>query len=424
MDLDLEWDLPLRHRRGASERLCGIDVFFDFEWLEEFPDERAQFRNGMCLAAFVRKNTPSGKTPALLLTVRPEPKQGFRHTDTFCVFVVNLREYRATAENAALSYLAAHLDVDITDVDRLQKLASTADPLVLGSFIEYHREAELVVRWAESNAERLVNLRTSLGVAPSEPASLADAIQAVGALDDLPDEDVQLIAELLASANKERRVEILRAITSDTNGREATSEVLAERTAQRIEDARSAVSAYRALLEDSGSTETAMQKFIEENIWLLGLDYAAMRPRPPGPSGATDFLLERFDGFSDLLELKSPHDEIIKAPAETESGVPPPHKYSLSATLAQAIAQAVVYRDRLTRYAEASKELYGLRHTRDPRLIIVLGTAAELPQHRKSVLIELNKSLHRIEIVPYDVLADRAEARLDNVDEYLLADAG
>lgn len=66
-------------------------------------------------------------------------------------------------------------------------------------------------------------------------------------------------------------------------------------------------------------------------------------------------------------------------------------------------------------------ELYGLPHSRDPRLIIVIGKVDSLPEHRKKVLLELNKSLHRVEVVPYDVLAKRATAVLDNVELYLLA---
>jgi hypothetical protein len=165
-----------------------------------------------------------------------------------------------------------------------------------------------------------------------------------------------------------------------------------------------------------------MQNFIEANPWLLGLDYAAIRARSRGPSGATDFLLERFDGFHDLLELKSPQDPIVRSPEVAEGGpVPSPHEYALSATVAQALAQAMVYRDRLTRYAEAAEELFGLPHTRDPRLLIVVGRADSLPADRRRVVAELNKSLHRIEVVPYDVLGHRATAVLDNVESYFTA---
>ena len=43
------------------------------------------------------------------------------------------------------------------------------------------------------------------------------------------------------------------------------------------------------------------------------------------------------------------------------------------------------------------------------------------PPHRADVMRELNKSLHRVEVVPYDALAERGETVLDNVARYLLA---
>jgi hypothetical protein len=62
--------------------------------------------------------------------------------------------------------------------------------------------------------------------------------------------------------------------------------------------------------------------------------------------------------------------------------------------------------------------LYGLAQARDPRLIIVIGKAASLQEHRQRVLLELNKSLHHVAVVPYDVLAMRANAMLNNVELY------
>jgi len=46
---------------GAEERLCGIDVFYEFPWLDVFPDERTQFKNGKSLAKFVQDKCPPGK---------------------------------------------------------------------------------------------------------------------------------------------------------------------------------------------------------------------------------------------------------------------------------------------------------------------------------------------------------------------------
>jgi hypothetical protein len=400
-------------------------VFYEFEWRDVFPDERTQFKNGKSLAKFVKEKCPPGKIPALLLTLRDGVRQGLRQTDRFSVFVVNLAEYRAAEGDAAISYLATHLDVDITDIEQLQDVASSADPHLLRTFIESSLDIGHIAEWALDNSERIEQLRELIGETRAEPAGLGDALEAIGTLSDLSPGDLRVLAEFLGTAaDREQRLELARAVTSDPTGRYVTGEVFAERIGERIDDARHTLAAYNRLLEDSQSTETAMQRFIEASPWLLGLDYAAIRPRASGPSGAMDFLLERFDGFHDLLELKSPQDAIIRAPDIDEgSRVPSPHEYALSATVGQALAQALVYRDRLTRHAGAAMELYGLPQTRDPRLIIVVGRADQLPEHRRRVLAELNKSLHRLEIVPYDVLARRADAALTNVGAYFSAAA-
>jgi succinylglutamate desuccinylase len=79
----------------------------------------------------------------------------------------------------------------------------------------------------------------------------------------------------------------------------------------------------------------------------------------------------------------------------------------------------MAYRDRMTRFAEAAQELHGIKHPREPRLLIVLGRMSALQQHQRLVLQELNRSLHRAEIVPYDIVAKRAERTLDNIITYL-----
>ena len=93
--------------------------------------------------------------------------------------------------------------------------------------------------------------------------------------------------------------------------------------------------------------------------------------------------------------------------------------YTLSKALAQALAQVHVYRDVLTENAEAVDKLYGLKKTRYPRLIVVIGQIESLPPHRQRVLRDLNLSLHRVEIVPYDLLIARTRTLLSNVKLYL-----
>lgn len=58
VQLDIDWDARLYHRKGSGTRLCGIDVFHEFKWLDVFPDRRTQFKNGQSLAKFVQTHCP------------------------------------------------------------------------------------------------------------------------------------------------------------------------------------------------------------------------------------------------------------------------------------------------------------------------------------------------------------------------------
>ena len=422
MAFDLPWNRQLHHRQGAATRLGGIDVFCDFDWGKYFNDERTQFRNGECLAQNVSAQCPDDKTPALLLTDQDEQDEGYRDTPLHCVFVVNLPRYLSTYADPSLAYQAHRLGDGITRLGPLN--AQAADRVQAGAAVlDADLDLEQIIAWVADNPQRKQQLREIAGDGAGEKAEIGDVLNALEGLATGLDADaVAAIGRLFgADAERDRRMELVRAITEDPGGRYLTGEVLVERIPQRIADAREAMSDYQALLDDTGTNETQMQTFIEQNLWLLGLDYAAMRPRQALPMAEMDFLLERFDGVHDLLELKSPQDEIVKVRDSEGEAVPPPSAYELSPSLAKALAQVHVYRDRMTRHAPVAEDLYGLTQTRDPHLTIVIGRADPLPEQSKRVLGELNKSLHRVEIVPYDALGERANNVLDNVEKYLLA---
>jgi hypothetical protein len=455
----VDWEVPLQHRRGGPTRLGGLDIYYDFEWSELFPNGRAQFKNGQCLARLIREDCPEGKIPALLLTTR-NVDEGPIETDSHFVVVLNLPRYRATATpDAAASYYAHRLDSGITGIAKLRQLASQPD--VIGAVVERQLDAghiadwasiapsrmedlrritrvdsgrekadepemnvDRIAAWASDHIDRIEQLRSIAGVSESkvETADIQTAVAALQALDGLDRETTAAIEDLLRrDVDKDVRLRLLRVLTEDPAGRYVTTAVLGERINERLADARNVTHEYSALLADSASTETDLQRFIEQNPWLLGLDYVHVRPRWPIPRGQADFVLERHDGVHDFLELKSPQDPIIAAPAAV-NGVPPPaNAYALSAHLAQALAQVHVYRENVTADPGSLQRLYGLPNARDPRVIIVIGQVASLADHRARVLREVNLSLHRVEIVPYDVIAARAETILDNVQRHLTA---
>ncbi|HEX5583819.1 Shedu anti-phage system protein SduA domain-containing protein [Gaiella sp.] len=413
----LEWEPQLRHRAGGATYLDGIDVYYDFNWVEICGHGRSQFKNGQSLARLARSNCPAGKSAALLLTCRDDVLERPIETDTHFFLVVHLPRYLEVATgNPAFTYYARRLESEIARLTDLQEVASR--PEVVQAVLTIER----VAAWILEDPERWAAIRTEMGADTPDPADIPGLLAALEALEalELDADSAAAIARFFGpGTDRERRHEILRAVTADPEGRWVAGAVLAERAPDRMVDARNALAEYQALLDNPDSVETDLQGFIEGHPWLLGLEYVRARPRRDVPRGTADFLLERYDGFHDLLELKSPQDDIIRAP-EPEDGVQPSaSNYKLSSALANALAQVHVYRDILTTDAGTVLRQYGLERTRDPRVIIVIGR--EPPPHRADVLRELNKSLHRVEIVPYDALAERGEAVLDNVAQYLLA---
>jgi hypothetical protein len=420
MKSQLGWKVSLHYRRGARQRLRGIDLYYDFPWAAHFHDRRAQFANGQCLADQVIEDCPTGKRPALLLTDRDDVEEGARETERSYVVVLNLPRYLESAGgNAAATYLAQRLGRGITRARSFTHVPeASADDLA--QWLGERLNRDVLARWAGDNIERRRLLHT-FGTPDDVDESVNDAARALAAikvLGELDPEIAKAIGELVTSeTDHAARVELLRALTGDIEGRYVTGEILHERAQERLTDARDAAKHFDNLLKKEGETE--LQGFLELHPWLLGLDYAQIRARQPIPRGAVDFLLERFDGFHDLMELKSPGDAIFEIHGK-ETGVPSPSSYRLSRPLALALAQVHAYRDAL-HYESVHEDLYGLSHTREPRIIILIGRASQLTQHQERLLREFNRSLHRVEVMPFDVLGRRARAILDNVEHYLLA---
>lgn len=404
-------------------RLLGIDVYHDFPWDDHFHDARVQFKNGLRLAQFATASCPDGKTPALLLTDRGDVEQGIKELDDHYVIVVNLPELRGTEADGALTYLARRLGNDLTRLEELRKAFANTEPALLREFLNQHLKVEDIAGWLEQHSDRIEAIRAIVGAESKdadESADIARVIELVNRLGSLDTELVESLAKLVErkDVDSEGRLRLLRALTDDEPGRVATSQILGQRLEERIRDVEQATAEFAQHLRD-GAGETELQEFLERYPWVLGLDYVQMRARRTLPRGAMDFILERFDGVHDLLELKSPQDPIIEAPDAVHGTPPPASSFNLSPSLAQALAQVHVYRRTLSTGDQTLEEQYGLRQTRDPRIIILIGQAAKLPAHRRRVLRDLNLSLHRVEVVPFDALADRAKTVLQNVRTYI-----
>jgi hypothetical protein len=400
-------------------------VYHDFTWTELFSDQRTQFKNGLSLAHLVCDGCPAGKRPALLLTIDENAVERALETEDEYVVVVRIRQYLAEAEgDAAAAYYAHHLRTRITQLAVLEELGQSPDRLV--SFLEDHLTVDLVETWMTASPDRLDVLRRVASPGDSSPRlspeRVAEALRAMG---EVPQAVWEALVEVLPPLlDEETRQRLLNVITADPRGREAASAMLGARVADRISDTRKAISEYEELLRSETASETALQSFIEDHPWMVGLDYVSVRARRLLPRGQLDFCLERFDGFYDILELKGPNDPIVLASSSSDDLPPPASSFRLGPALANALAQVHVYRDSLALDSGLIGRLYGLKNSRDPRLIIVIGKASAMTEDCQRVLEQLNLSLHRVEVMPYDVLGARAEGWLSNIEHYLGVETG
>jgi hypothetical protein len=286
MELGLEWDRPLRSRRGARQRLRGILVFYDFEWLEVFPDERTHFRHGQKLAEGVQQRCPEGLEPALLLTRRTDVEQGLLTTATCFLYVLNIDEWLSAEDDFALAYLATHLAVEPENLGKYANLSLIADSAELSHFLEQQLSVERVAEWLGQDHARLERLRRLMDLGVDAPADVQQALDAIAALGDLNEAQVkQLVDFVVHLTDAKQRAELIRSVTTDEAGREAAAVVLHERVAERVGDARRDLDAYQALLEDRAARETDMQEFLATHPLLFGLEYASIRPQSQDLAG-------------------------------------------------------------------------------------------------------------------------------------------
>lgn len=144
--------------------------------------------------------------------------------------------------------------------------------------------------------------------------------------------------------------------------------------------------------------ETIFQEFLTQHFWMFGPQYISVQPKPNSSARRIpDLLIQRADGFNDVIELENPTDDLFvnvkKRPEQSKA-------------LKEALAQVMDYVDDYAlRYRD---EFYdsGL-DTYKPTGIIVIGRQGgrDLERRRR----QLNSYLHGIEIWTYDDLFANAE---------------
>lgn len=151
------------------------------------------------------------------------------------------------------------------------------------------------------------------------------------------------------------------------------------------------------------SKEKDIQSWLYNHPWIFGPTYVESSKEVINRKGdRIDFLLQRYDTFYDVIELKLP---ICKLFVGKEEDVPEQEisrEYTMSADLKDAISQTIGYLEKYEIDKTNIKWEKGIS-IHKPRGIIVIGRSDKT---NKRALKSLNSYLHNVEIFTYEDMVD------------------
>jgi hypothetical protein len=158
---------------------------------------------------------------------------------------------------------------------------------------------------------------------------------------------------------------------------------------------------------DEDLKEVVWQKWFEKNSWVLGSDFVKIiGERSIDTKNIADFLMQAYDGFLDIIEIKRPHS---KTPFWVEKK--DHDNFYPSRELIQAITQANNYLYEIERESNSQKFLDSVEgvKTIKPRCILIFGRSKNWNKEQKESFRLLNSSYHSLTIMTYDHVLVRAQ---------------
>lgn len=407
----------------GGTRLANIRIFYDFDWQSKFGSARHEFKNGLRLTSLVKAECPVGSTPSLILLSGAGIQETIINEPPHYALVINVDAYMSNAiPDAAAAYFTLRRSAD-TRLEITSLLAQ--DRTLRDDVVIANLTTSYVMQWVNDNPSRIEELRGLLeqaaqGESPSSGlnADPAQVVDLLGRLEAIPEALASTMIAVLgrfATVPSERQESLLQAILGTTHGRNVAAVEMGNRIADRVQDIRDSLRVYEALIGNPTSTETDTHEYIIENPWLLGLDYVNARHEIQISRGRVDFLLEKYDGSHDLMELKSPNHKIIISSGEG-AAASSPTQYRLSPELSNAIAQINRYLFVLDRDCLYLSGELGIENAKHPKAFILIGKSSDCSPSELETLQQLNKSLHRIEVIPFDWLILKCDAMLSYLE--------
>ena len=214
------------------------------------------------------------------------------------------------------------------------------------------------------------------------------------------------------------QVEALRALFADPDKRKVVeflnrSNVLPDDLLNSIEYSRRcrAVEELERMLGEN-LTEAPWQSWFEVNDWVLGTEFVrVLDERSIDVKNISDYLMEAYDGFLDLVEIKRPEGGLKFWADGLDHGNYVPHS-----DLVKAITQASTYIYELEMEANSVKttKRLGVRAIK-PRCVLIFGRSRQWKDGQREAYRILNAGYHNLSILTFDHVLARAK-RMLNLD--------
>lgn len=174
-----------------------------------------------------------------------------------------------------------------------------------------------------------------------------------------------------------------------------------------------AINEFKTML-GKNLVEEKWQKWLKQNDWVLGSEFVKiLDEREVDTANITDYLMQAYDGFLDIIEIKRPEGSSQFWVDTQDHG-----NYVPSSDLTKAITQATKYIYEVEREANSVKFLERVKNVKTikPRCILIFGRSNDWNDGQKEAYRILNSSYHNLTIMTYDHVLLRAK-RILNIDE-------
>ncbi len=182
-----------------------------------------------------------------------------------------------------------------------------------------------------------------------------------------------------------------------------------------------AIDEFETMLSNN-LVEQPWQKWFQKNGWILGTDFVrVLEERSIDTKHISDFLMEAYDGFLDIVEIKRPKGELSFWAASKDHG-----NYVPSSDLTKAITQASRYLYEVEREANSVKFLERVDHVKTikPRCILIFGRSHDWDSEQRESYRILNSNFHNLTILTYDHVLERAQILMRHDEKSQQPDSG